>query len=137
MNKLRVYYSLSIIMTIIIGISSRVFETGNPVFDKYLGDALYAILIYLLLGFLWDEIRPIIKLIISTIVVLMIEIFQISGIPLQLSQSDNILLRIISILIGTEFSFYDIYAYIIGLVIMYLLDVWFRARSETILSDIA
>ena len=137
MNKLRVYYSLSIIMTIIIGISSRVFETGNPVFDKYLGDALYAILIYLLLGFLWDEIRPIIKLIISTIVVLMIEIFQISGIPLQLSQSDNILLRIISILIGTEFSFHDIYAYIIGLVIMYLLDVWFRARSETILSDIA
>lgn len=124
-------------MTIIIGISSRVFETGNPVFDKYLGDALYAILIYLLLGFLWDEIRPIIKLIISTIVVLMIEIFQISGIPLQLSQSDNILLRIISILIGTEFSFHDIYAYIIGLVIMYLLDVWFRARSETILSDTA
>lgn len=52
LNKLRVYYSLSIIMTIIIGISSRVFETGNPVFDKYLGDALYAILIYLLLELL-------------------------------------------------------------------------------------
>ena len=40
---------LSIAITIVIGISSRVYPIGLSIYDEYLGDALYAVLFYLLL----------------------------------------------------------------------------------------
>ena len=37
------------------GILSRVIHTGWIVFDKYLGDALYAAMVYLLISLVWHR----------------------------------------------------------------------------------
>jgi hypothetical protein len=122
MNKRRAVFIIYALIATVLGILSRIIHTGNHIFDKYLGDALYAVLIYLILGIVQPQITLSRKIAISTFLVLLIEMFQLTEIPLRLSYSSNILLRIISIALGTKFSLFDIVAYLTGLIVIYLLE---------------
>ena len=92
------------------GVLSRIVHSGWVVFDKYLGDALYAAMVYLIVRLF----RPRAALIAMAIMT-GIEIFQLTMIPAHLLKSGYRLVRIAARLMGTEFSFLDLTAYAVGI----------------------
>jgi len=104
--------TLLILATILLGIGSRLFTTGFILFDKYLGDALYAILVYLLLS-LWRSLGR--KAFVALLIMVAIESFQLTGIPYQLSQRAAWLPRLVAIVLGTHFAWGDLWAYLVGI----------------------
>lgn len=107
-----------LIITIIIGIISRVIPFHNIILNKYIGDSLYAIALFYFLILIFNYSRK--KSLIATVfLVSFIELFQITHIPLYLANHNNMILRIVAIFIGTNFSIYDLLAYYIGLIIIY------------------
>ena len=97
-----------IIGIIALGILSRVVHTGLAVFDKYLGDALYA----------------------AMVVMSAIELFQLTLIPARMLASENWITRICARLMGLQFSFLDLLAYGVGIGCIYLVDSSQRKDKE-------
>jgi hypothetical protein len=58
---------------IALGILSRIVHTGLAVFDKYLGDGLYAAMVYVILRLFWRSARVAIP---AMLVMTVIELFQ-------------------------------------------------------------
>ena len=112
---------LCLVAIIATGILSRVIHTGLVVFDKYLGDALYAAMVYVILYLIWKAPRLLIA--ISTMIVMTaIEFFQLTMIPAHMLTSGHAIVRICARLIGTEFSFLDLLTYAVGIGCIYLVD---------------
>jgi hypothetical protein len=111
-----------VILVVLTGIASRVFHTGFSLLDKYLGDALYAILFYLLLSLLWKKGTPFAKASLTMLAMLAIESFQLTHIPLSFHLSSNIFLQLLAIILGTTFSWLDILAYLVGILMFALLE---------------
>ena len=106
--------TLLILATILLGILSRLVTTGVVLWDKYLGDALYAILVYLLLSLgRWRS--PGRKALVALLIMVAIESFQLTGIPYQLSQRAAWLPRLVAIVLGTHFAWGDLWAYLVGI----------------------
>jgi hypothetical protein len=107
---------------IAVGILSRVVHTGLLVFDKYLGDALYAAMVYAILRLFWRaEARA--RLAVSAMAIMtVIELFQLTMIPAQLLANEHLMVRICARLIGTEFSFLDLLTYAVGIAFVFLAD---------------
>jgi hypothetical protein len=107
---------------IAVGILSRVVHTGLLVFDKYLGDALYAAMVYAILRLFWRaQARA--RLAVSTMAIMtLIELFQLTMIPAHLLANGHMMVRICARLIGTEFSFLDLLTYAVGIACIYLAD---------------
>ena len=105
------------LIVIALGVASRILRFENAIFSKYLGDALYAILFYLLISMVGLNLRAIVKATIVFIFMITLELFQLTRIPLTLSQNENVLARIIAMLLGTVFSWLDVLAYFVGIVI--------------------
>jgi len=105
-----------------VGILSRVVHTGLVVFDKYLGDALYAAMIYVILRlFLRGGAVTLYAMVIMTA----IELFQLTMVPVHMLASENVVVRLCARLLGTEFSFFDLLAYVVGIGSLYLVDSLF------------
>ena len=51
-----------------------------------------------------------------------IELFQLTMIPAHMVRSGNLIQRIVGRLLGTEFSFWDLLAYVVGIVGLYAAD---------------
>jgi hypothetical protein len=112
-------FVLCLVGIIALGILSRVVHTGFVVFDKYLGDALYAAMVYAILRLLWRAAA----VAVSTMVVMtVIELFQLTMIPAHMLASEHLIVRICARLMGTEFRFLDLLAYGVGIVCIYLAD---------------
>ena len=101
------------------GILSRAVHTGLVVFDKYLGDALYAAMVYVILRLIW---RTAAVAAAAMAVMTILEVFQLTMIPARMLASDQLIVRICARLLGTEFSFVDLLAYAVGIGCIYLLD---------------
>jgi hypothetical protein len=104
---------------IAMGILSRVVHTGLVVFDKYLGDALYATMVYTILRLLWRSASIALPAVVVTVG---IQLFQLTMIPAHMLGSEHLMIRICARLIGTEFSFLDLLAYGVGIGCVYLAD---------------
>lgn len=115
LRKKRLNAFLLALLVVVLGIVSRTFPLGFSLWDKYLGDALYAVLIYLGLTFLFPDRSIKWRAWTSMISVSAIEAFQLTGIPSQLYQSENTPLRLIAIALGTHFSWLDVLAYAAGI----------------------
>src|SRR3981189_1272763 len=84
---------LCLIGIITIGILSRVVHTGLVVFDKYLGDALYAAMIYVILPLLWRTAA--VAVAVSTMAVMtLVELFQLTMIPAHMLANEHLIVRI-------------------------------------------
>lgn len=117
--------TLLILATILLGIGSRLVTTGFVLFDKYLGDALYAILVYLLLSLVpWRALWG--KALAAMLLMVAIECFQLTQIPYQLSLRAHWLPKLIAIVLGTHFSPYDLWAYGVGILIAMGIEVYWR-----------
>ena len=115
----RVSWVLCIAGIIVVGILSRVVHIGFVILDKYLGDALYAAMVYGILRLFW---RGAAVAVWATAVMTLIELFQLTMIPAHMLASEHLTARICGRLLGTEFSFLDLLAYGVGIACIYLVD---------------
>src|SRR3954453_15204443 len=112
---------------IALGILSRVVHTGLAVFDKYLGDALYAMMVY---GILRLSLKAALSAVCAMVVMTGIELFQLTMIPAHMLGSEHWMTRMCARLMGVEFSFVDLLAYGVGIGCIYLVDSSQRKGEE-------
>jgi hypothetical protein len=116
----RVRWAACIAAIVALGFASRLITTGLVVFDKYLGDALYATMVYAILRLF---ARPAASAAIwASVIMVGIEAFQLTLIPARMLASEQLLTRICARLLGVHFQFADLLAYGVGIGCIYLLD---------------
>jgi len=108
---------------VVAGLLSRMAHTGFRVFDKYLGDALYAAMVYVLFRLTGRIARVTLW---AAVAMTAIEFFQLTGIPAGLLRSEYPVVRVLARLLGTEFSVFDLLAYAVGIACLGAID---RAAS--------
>jgi len=113
---------LAVIVTA--GLLSRLAHSGFRLFDKYLGDALYAAMIYVLFR-LTGRIKPVTLW--AAVAMTAIEFFQLTRIPAGMLRSGYLAVRACARLLGTEFSLLDLLAYAVGIGCLAAID---RAESR-------
>jgi hypothetical protein len=117
---------IALMVTIVLGLLSRLHPLGWPWYDKSLGDVLYAAAVYLLLALLLYRRRSLLVASLALCLCLAIESFQATGLPAQYA---NVL--VVRWLLGTTFSWHDVGCYVLGVVAIASLDALFlRPRAE-------
>ena len=124
----RANWLFALVIIIALGLLSRIFPLGYPLWDKYLGDALYAATVYALLRLL-TEANAASVLTTSSAIMVTIEAFQLTGMTALMLERPQPAVRIFARLLGTQFSFFDLLAYAVGL---YLIFEWDRASRKSI-----
>jgi len=130
MSRRRIIYGLCGVLIVLAGVASRVFRTGLDLLDNDLGEALYAALAYILLGIAWPQLLPGRKALLTTVAMIAIEAFQLTGVPARFAASGNTMLRLLAILLGTTWSWRDLLGYAVGIVVGALLDYFFMANRR-------
>jgi Protein of unknown function (DUF2809) len=97
---------------IVIGILSRVAQTGIRISDKYLGDGLYAAMVYVLFRLTGRVARVAVW---AAVAMTAIELFQLTGIAAGMLRSEYAATRLFARLLGTQFSVLDLLAYGVGI----------------------
>ena len=120
--KSRASWILCLVGIITVGILSRVGHTGLVVVDKYLGDALYAAMVFTVLRLFWRAAESTRLATSAMAVMTAIELFQLTMIPAHLLANEHVMVRICARLMGTEFSFLDLLTYAVGIACIYLAD---------------
>jgi tyrosine-protein phosphatase SIW14 len=115
-NGGRKHLLITLAVVIAIGLGSRLIHTGVHLLDKYLGDALYAVMVYLLVTLSRCGVTPLSRGVLAMAVMTSLELFQLTGIPLAMVNSGNLALKIVGRLLGTAFGWLDLVAYGVGIV---------------------
>ena len=115
----RGFWWVLLVLIISAGLLSRLVNTGFRLSDKYLGDALYAAMVYVLFRLTGRIPRPALC---AALAMTAIECFQLTRIPAALLRSEHIALRACARLLGTEFSFLDMLAYAVGIACLAAID---------------
>lgn len=103
------------------GLASRMIHTGFILFDKYLGDALYAVMVYVILGLVWKApLRQ--RAIAAMAIMTALEFFQLTLIPQHMLSSPHLAVRLLARLLGTVFSFLDLATYAVGIGTVWWVD---------------
>jgi hypothetical protein len=97
-------------LTIATGLGARAWLAGLPA--KVAGDALYTVLLYVLVVLVRPAVRPVHAFAIALGVSVAVELAQLTPYPAWLS-SKHVLLRLV---FGTTFGFVDIAGYVLGAV---------------------
>ena len=118
-------YLLAAAIVIALGLASRTMRTGNIIIDKYSGDALYAVLFYLLIRMMLPAIGYKRTALLAFLSMTALELFQLTGIPLRMAVHPATVVHIAGKLIGTEFRFTDELAYLIGIAFIARMDARF------------
>jgi hypothetical protein len=105
--------------TVALGLTSRLCPVGWWLFDKCLGDVLYAVAAYLALAvLLYRKPRGWVA-VLALAGCLAVEFFQATGIPARYEH-----IAAVRWLVGTTFSWHDVACYVIGVVVIFGLDVF-------------
>ncbi len=124
---LRALWLIALAAIIALGIVSRTLPLGNLLWDKYLGDSLYAAMVYVLLR-LFTKANPASLLVTSSAIMVAIEAFQLTGIPAAMLVSTQAETRIAARLLGTHFGIFDLLAYCIGIYLVFEVDRFLRNK---------
>lgn len=108
-----------LVVIVCAGLLSRLAHTGFLLFDKYLGDALYAAMVYVLFR-LTGRIAH--AAVLSAVAMTAIELFQLTRIPAGMLRSEHLAVRASARLLGTEFSILDLVAYAVGIGFLAAMD---------------
>lgn len=120
--------SLALVAVVAVGLLSRLRPIGWHLYDKTLGDILYAVAAYLVLAMLFYRWRPSRVALVALLLCLAIEAFQATGIPAQYAH-----FAAVRWLLGTTFSWHDVGCYAVGVGAVTVLDVLVlrpRCRGE-------
>jgi hypothetical protein len=121
----RVRHLVALVLTIALDLLSRLRPVGWPLYDKSLGDVLYAVAAYLGLALLLPGRRPRTVAALALAWCLAVESFQATGIPARLAHLPGV-----PWLLGTTFSWHDIACYCIGVVLVLAVDVRLLRRRR-------
>lgn len=113
-----------LVTTVVAGLLSRMAHTGFRLFDKYLGDALFAAMVYILVRLTGRIARVAVW---AAVAMTAIELFQLTRVPAGMLRSGYPAARACARLLGTEFSVLDLVAYAVGIGCLAALD---RAESR-------
>lgn len=112
----RARWMVGLAAVIALGLLSRAMPLGVRLWDKYLGDALYAVMVYAI-GRLVVHWPPKRLAVASMAVMTAIEAFQLTGIPLRMGIWGRVL--------GATFAWGDLAAYAVGIALV----AWFDRRG--------
>lgn len=121
---------ITLVAIVALGILSRLRPIGMPWFDKYLGDALYAAMIFALILLVRRPVALDRAAVVAFGLVCVIEVFQLTNIPLTLREQANPLLRLLAVVLGTRFDIIDIVFYALGIAALLALELYARRRSS-------
>jgi len=121
MKKVQLNYFLSLVVVLILGILSRKIS-GIPLF---IGDMLYAILIYFGCRFLFTNYNKSTSLLFALLFCIGIEFFQLVQIDWLITIRKTTLGRYI---LGQGFLWTDLLCYLIGALIAYYIDLFLSSR---------
>lgn len=130
MNRNRILYLILIISTIAIGLLSRTTGLTPKLIYPYLGDFLYAVMCFFIVGFLFPKTPSFKVAVISILICFAIECF-------QLYQADWIVnirnTRIGALILGSGFLWSDMLSYTFGGFLGYVLEYfiyqkWLKLR---------
>jgi hypothetical protein len=105
-------------VTVALGLLSRLYPLGWSLYDKSLGDVLYAVAAYLTLALILYRRPPALVAALALAACLAVEFFQATGIPARYAH-----LTVVRWLIGTTFSWHDIACYVIGVAVILGIDL--------------
>jgi hypothetical protein len=112
----RIFIALAI--TVALGLLSRLYPIGWFVYDKSLGDVLYAVAAYLVLALVLPRKSSLFIATMALTFCLAIENFKNTGIPERYGR-----FTLVRWVLGTTFSWHDIGCYIVGVGIIAGVDV--------------
>jgi hypothetical protein len=103
--------------TVAVGLQSRLHPIGWQVYDKSLGDALYAVAVYLTLALVLFR-RPLVMVaVLALAICLAVESFQATGIPAQYAHW-----HVVRWFVGTTFAWHDVLCYVVGVLAIATVD---------------
>jgi hypothetical protein len=114
---MKVRLLIALALTLALGLLSRLFPLGLPLYDKSLGDVLYAVAAYLGLAVLLPRRSPAVVASLALAFCLAVESFKITGIPKQYAH-----LGIVRWMLGTSFSWHNLVCYLVGVAAVFGLD---------------
>lgn len=110
-------YLPALAATVALGLASRLQPIGWYPYDKSLGDALYAVAVYLVLALVRPRWRPATRAGAALAFCLAIEAFQLTGVPARYASFTPV-----RWLLGTHFAWHDVACYFVGIAAVALLD---------------
>ena len=108
---------LALAATVVLGLASRLYPVGWFLYDKILGEVLYAVAAYLVLAMLLVRKPPLFIAVIAFVCCLAVELFKLTGIP---AEYQHVLL--VRWFLGTTFSVVNLGYYFIGVVLIAFAD---------------
>ena len=117
--------------TIALGVFSRLYSIGWPLYDKSLGDALYAVAAYLVLAVLFFRRSPSFVALLALGWCVSVESFKLTGVPARHAN-----LGIVRWVLGTTFAWHNLACYAVGVVVIAVIDVvlmrpWMRGGGRS------
>jgi hypothetical protein len=108
---------LALAVTVALGFVSRLYPLGFFLYDKSLGDVLYAVAAYLVLALVLFRKPPKWVALLALALCLAVEFFQATGIPARYEHIPGL-----ALLLGTTFSWHDAACYFVGVALAFGLD---------------
>lgn len=96
-----------------LGIASRRWPLGTPLWDDHLGDACYAAMIVVVLAFARPACARVRLALVAFAIGAAIELFQLTGLPAEWARA----FRPLALVFGTTFAWADLVAQAVGIVL--------------------
>jgi hypothetical protein len=116
---------LALALTVILGLASRLYPTGLFLWDRVLGEVLYAVAAYWVWAMLLFRKPPLLIAGIAFISCLAVELFKLTGIP-----ADNHDVFLVRWFLGMTFSAVNLGYYFIGAVLAAFADAATRRSAQ-------
>ena len=109
--------TLALAVTVVVGLASRLHPVGWHLYDRALGEVLYAVAAYLVLAMLLRRQAPSFIAGVAFLSCLAVELFKLTGIPAEYQH-----VFLVRWFLGMVFSWVNLGYYLIGVVLIALAD---------------
>ena len=106
---------LALAGTVALGVASRLHPFGFFLYDKSLGDVLYAVAAYLALALLLYRTRPAVAAMAALAACIAVECFKLTGLPARYGN-----VAAVRWLLGTSFAWHNLACYVVGVAVVTL-----------------
>jgi hypothetical protein len=117
---------LAMAVTVALGLASRLYPTGWFLWDRVLGEVLYAVAAYLVWAMLLARKPPSLIAVIAFACCLAVELFKLTGIPAEHQR-----VFLVRWFLGMTFAWVNLGYYFIGVVLIAFADGATRGSTET------
>src|SRR5277367_1323697 len=107
----------ALVVTVVLGLASRLYPVGWFLWDRVLGEVLYAVAAYLVLAMLFVRKPPLLIAVIAFVCCLAVELFKLTGIP-----AENQHVFLVRWFLGMCFNWVNLGYYLIGVVLIAFAD---------------